>query len=218
MSDISLKNKNLIAEIFNSVSHGIGVIIGIVFLVLMIVKSVGVESTADVVSYIVYGSCFILMFLTSTIYHAIQAPNLKKIFRIFDHSAIFFFIAGSYTPIVVHVLEGKAKIAFLVGIWSIAILGFLFKIFTYGKYDRYTKLSVAIYVAMGWLSLLIIKPLIDRTSSIFLILIVAGGVLYTAGTYFYKKKLPLYNHLIWHFFVLAAAICHFVAIYQYLTV
>ncbi|RVU54449.1 PAQR family membrane homeostasis protein TrhA [Anaerosphaera multitolerans] len=218
MNSVNIKKKNLIAEIFNSISHGIGVVAGIVFLILMIVKSVGVESTGGLLSYIVYGVCFILMFLCSTLYHAIQLPTAKSILRIFDHSAIFFFIAGSYTPIVFHILNGRARIAFLVGIWGIALFGFLFKLFTYGKYDRYIKLSVVIYVAMGWLSILLIKPLIMKTSSIFLILIVAGGVIYTVGTYFYKKKLPLYNHVIWHFFVLAAAICHFIAIYQYLKI
>lgn len=214
----SVKRQDLTIEILNSVSHGIGAVLGVVFLVMMILKSIRVESAGYVAGYVVYGACFMFMFLSSCLYHAVQEPKAKTILRIFDHSAIFFFIAGTYTPIVMHILDGKFRVLFLVSIWAVAIFGFLFKLFTYGKYDKYIKLSVAIYVAMGWLSILLIKALVTKTSTIFLILIILGGVIYTAGTYFYKKKQPTYNHLIWHFFVLAAAIVHFVAIYECLIV
>ncbi len=210
------KRENLIIEIFNSASHGIGVIIGIVFLILMIFKFASIISASEFAGYIIYASCFIFMFLASTLYHGIQNEKAKGILRIFDHSAIFFFIAGSYTPIILTILEGKAKILFLSLIWTIAAIGFIFKLCTYGKYDKFKKLSVFIYVFMGWISIFMIKEILLKTSFTFLILIVSGGIIYTMGTYFYKKKLPLYNHIIWHFFVLAAAICHLVAIYNFL--
>lgn len=213
----SVKNKDdVLIEVLNSVSHGIGAIAGIVFLVLMVVKASKIGIGLNTASYAIYGSCFIFMFLSSCVYHATSFTKLKNFFRIFDHSAIFFFIAGSYTPIIINILTGRSRIIFLVVIWTLAIMGFLFKILTYGKYDKYIKASVLIYILMGWLAIFLIKPMYFNTPTEFLYYIVAGGVIYTLGTYFYKKKSNIYSHLIWHFFVLAAAICQFIGIYVYL--
>lgn len=211
-----VKNQNILFEILNSISHGLGAIVGIVFLVLMCIKGIKISDNNILISYIVYGSCFILMFLSSAIYHATVYTKLKDFFRIFDHSAIFFFIAGSYTPIIIKVLEGNNKILFLSIIWIIATLGFLFKLFTYGNYDKYIKHSILIYVLMGWIAVFLIKPMLIKTPIEFFYCILAGGLLYTIGTYFYKQNSIITNHLIWHFFVLAAAICQFVGIYVYL--
>ncbi|WP_246060407.1 PAQR family membrane homeostasis protein TrhA [Peptoniphilus catoniae] len=208
--------KNIIYEIFNSASHGLGVVLGIIFLVLMIAKYANRVTGGMLLGFIVYGICFILMFLASTLYHGIQNPKVKSILRIFDHSSIFLFIAGSYTPIVLYVLSGRMRILFLAGIWIIAVFGTIFKILTYKKYDRFIKLSVIIYIAMGWLAIFLIKPIIENTSRLFIIFIVTGGLLYTVGTYFYKKRTPLYNHLIWHVFVLAAAVCQYIGISNFL--
>lgn len=208
--------KQIVVEILNSISHGIGAIIGIVFLILMCVKGVRSLNPKITASYAIYGSCFIFMFLASCVYHATIFTKLKNFFRIFDHSAIFFFIAGSYTPVIIHVLHGRERALFLALIWSIALGGFFFKLFTYGKYDKYIKLSVFLYIMMGWIAIFLIKPMILKTTPEFLYYIVAGGIIYTIGTYFYKKKDDIIYHLIWHFFVLAAAICQFIGIYVYL--
>lgn len=203
-------------EIFNSISHGIGVIIGIVFLVLFILKGIALKDSAVLASYIVYGSAFIFMYACSTIYHAIPKSKAKSILRIFDHSAIFIFIAGSYTPVALYVLDGVQLIVFLTAVWLCALSGLLFKIITFRKYDSLIKISTLLYLLMGWLAVFFIRPLIQDTSVPFLALIVAGGLLYSFGTYFYKRTAKLYNHGIWHLFVLSASLCHLVAIYFYL--
>lgn len=203
-------------EIFNSISHGIGIIIGIIFLILFILKGISLKDSAVLVSYIVYGSAFIFMYLCSTLYHAIPRSKAKTILRIFDHSAIFIFIAGSYTPVALYVLEGMPLVVFLTVLWLFALSGLLFKIVTFNKYDSLIKLSTLLYLVMGWLAICFIRPLVLSTSLIFLLLIVAGGLLYSFGTYFYKRTAQLYNHGIWHLFVLSASVCHLIAIYFYI--
>ncbi len=213
---MSEKNKKVIYEILNSTSHGIGVILGIIFLIMMIFKFDGRISNYLFAGFIIYGLCFILMFLSSTLYHAIQVPKAKKILRVFDHSSIFLFIAGSYTPIVISILEGRTRVLFLTVIWASALLGTLFKLITYNKYDKYIKISVFLYIVMGWMAIFLIKPIIFNTGVAFMAFILIGGILYTAGTYFYKRKIPLYNHFVWHIFVLAAAVVQYIGISNFL--
>ncbi|CDZ74635.1 hemolysin III [Peptoniphilus sp. ING2-D1G] len=213
---MSEKNKKLLYEILNSTSHGIGVILGIIFLIMMIFKFGGKISNYLFAGFIIYGACFIIMFLSSTLYHAIQAPKAKKILRVFDHSSIFLFIAGSYTPIVLYILEGRMQILFLAVIWAAALFGTIFKLVTYNKYDKYVKFSVFLYIVMGWMAIFLIKPIILKTGIAFMAFILIGGILYTAGTYFYKKKIPLYNHFVWHIFVLTAAVVQYIGISGFL--
>lgn len=210
----NLDKKNILVEILNSITHGIGVILGIVFLIIMIVQSSKMHSGLSVASFAIYGSFFIFMFLASTIYHATTFTRFKNFFRIFDHSSIFFFIAGSYTPIIINILSGKERIISISLIWAIALMGFLFKIFTYGKYDKYIKVSVLLYIAMGWLAIFLIRPMILYTSFKCVLMIVLGGILYTVGTYFYKQKSLQYSHVVWHCFVLMAAVFQFIGIYE----
>lgn len=199
-------------EIFNSVTHGIGVVFGIVALTILLYIAIKKGSVLEIVAFSIYGACIILMFLSSTLYHSFTKEKVKKILRVFDHSSIFLFIAGTYTPIVLLTLEGTMRVGILVAIWSIAIAGVVFKIFTYGKYDRFKKASVLIYIAMGWFAILPVKAIINATSINFFYWILAGGLLYTLGTIFYSnKRIPL-NHGIWHLFVLAASITHFIGI------
>ncbi len=199
-------------EIFNSVTHGIGVVFGIVALTILLYIAIKKGSVSEIVAFSIYGACIILMFLSSTLYHSFTKEKVKKILRVFDHSSIFLFIAGTYTPIVLLTLEGTMRVGILVAIWSIAIAGVVFKIFTYGKYDRFKKASVLIYIAMGWFAILPVKAIINATSINFFYWILAGGLLYTLGTIFYSnKRIPL-NHGIWHLFVLAASITHFIGI------
>ncbi len=199
-------------EIFNSITHGLGVIFGIVALTILLFIAINDGNVSEIVGFSIYGVCIILMFLSSTLYHSFTIEKVKKVLRVFDHSSIFLFIAGTYTPIVLLTLEGGLKIGILVGIWSIAIAGVLFKIFTFGKYDRLKRASVIIYIAMGWFAIVPIKQIINATSLSFFYWILAGGLLYTIGTIFYSnKRIPL-NHGIWHLFVLAASITHFIGI------
>lgn len=203
-------------EIFNGISHGMGVIFGIIALTVLLVISINKGDLSSIVAFSIYGGCIILMFLSSTLYHSIQIERVKKVLRVFDHSSIFLFIAGTYTPIALLALKGNLRLMILIGIWAIAISGVVFKIATYNKFDKYKILSVLIYIGMGWLAIIPIKAIISATSINFFYWILGGGILYTAGTIFYgNKKIP-FNHGIWHIFVLAASITHFLGILKYL--
>ena len=203
-------------EILNGVTHGLGVVFGVVGLVFLLIKSILKKDIPAIVSFSIYGACIILMFMSSTLYHSITNIKAKKILRVFDHSSIFLFIAGTYTPIVILTLTGNLKWGVLSGIWILAIAGVIFKIVTYGKFDKFKLLSVFLYIGMGWVAIIPIKAIIDATSLSFFLYILAGGLLYTLGTIFYSiKKIP-YNHAIWHLFVLSASIIHFIGIFLYL--
>ncbi|WP_242491854.1 PAQR family membrane homeostasis protein TrhA [Miniphocaeibacter massiliensis] len=202
-------------EIANAITHGLGVIMGIVFLLLLVIPSAKQGNVTKVVAFSLYGAFFIFMFLSSTIYHSITNVTAKKILRVLDHSSIYLFIAGTYIPIILLVLKGKLRIALLVLICSLALIGILYKIFSYGKYDKYKGLSTILYIGMGWIAIFFIKPIIKSTSPMFFFWILLGGLLYSGGTYFYKKD-SKYAHVIWHVFVLAAAVAQFLGIYLYL--
>ena len=204
-------------EMANAISHGLGVFLGIIFLLMLIIPSVKSGNVLKVVAFSIYGGCFIFLFLMSTIYHAVQGEKIKKILRIFDHVSIYYFIAGSFTPVILLLTRGRFRLFFIILIWAIALFGTVFKITTYKNYDKLKTISVIIYIAMGWLSVFLIKPIVANTTWKFMLLLVLGGVVYTAGTYFYKSKKFKGNHIIWHFFVLAASIIHFIAFYLYIS-
>ncbi len=203
-------------EMANAISHGLGVLLGIIFLLMLIIPSVKSGNVLKVVAFSIYGGCFIFLFLMSTIYHAVQREKIKKILRIFDHVSIYYFIAGSFTPVILLLTRGKFRLFFIILIWAIALFGTVFKITTYKNYDKLKTISVIIYIAMGWLSVFLIKPIVTNTTWKFMFLLVLGGLVYTGGTYFYKSKRFKYSHVIWHFFVLAASIIHFIAFYLYI--
>lgn len=211
-----IKKYSKIEEIFNGITHGIGVVFGIAALTVLLVISIQKGDIPSIVSFSIYGGCIILMFLSSTLYHSIPMEKAKSILRVFDHSSIFLFIAGTYTPIVILTLTGALRIGVLISVWAIALAGVGFKILTYGKFDKYKAASLILYIGMGWIAIFPIKAIISATSVNFFLWILGGGVLYTLGTIFYGfKKIP-FNHGIWHLFVLAASIVHFVGIYLYL--
>lgn len=203
-------------EIHNAISHGIGVVLGIVFLLILIIPRIRSGDTLGVVAFSIYGGCFILLFSASTIYHAVPFPKVKPILRVFDHISIYYFIAGSYTPAILLLTEGWFRVFFISLIWAIALFGTVFKIVTYNKFDKTKIVSLITYISMGWLAIFLIRPILNNTSWKFLLLLVLGGLLYTVGTIFYKSNRFKYNHVIWHFFVLAAAIVHFNGFYFFL--
>lgn len=199
-------------EIFNSVTHGVGVLIAIAFMVLLIIKSQG--NTPLILANIIYGVSLMLMFLFSTLYHAITNTKAKQVLRYFDHSAIFICIAGTFTPIIVRVLQGAQRVGFLVAIWLIALVGIILKITIFRKnlQEKYKKQSLILYVVMGWMSVLLIKKVIQISGMLSFILILSGGVLYSIGVYFYAKKRK-YFHSIWHIFIILASVAQFFGIY-----
>lgn len=218
------KNKNEILdkfytkgeEIANGITHGLGVVFGIVALVVLLVFSIRKGDALSIVAFSIYGACLILMYLSSTLYHSITNLKAKKILRVFDHSSIYLFIAGTYTPIALLTLTGKLRVFMLIAVWSIAIFGVVFKLQTIGKFDKYKAISLGLYLGMGWLSVFTIKPIIEMTSLGFFLWILGGGLAYTIGTIFYKSKRIPYNHAIWHLFVLGGTVLHFVGIFKYL--
>lgn len=199
-------------EIFNSVTHGVGVLIAIAFMVLLIIKSQG--NTPLIIANIIYGVSLMLMFLFSTLYHAITNTKAKQVLRYFDHSAIFICIAGTFTPIIVRVLQGAQRVGFLVAIWLIALIGIILKITIFRKnlQEKYKKQSLILYVVMGWMSVLLMKKVIQISGMLSFILILSGGVLYSIGVYFYAKKRK-YFHSIWHIFIILASVAQFFGIY-----
>ncbi|EPG0370224.1 PAQR family membrane homeostasis protein TrhA [Photobacterium damselae] len=200
-------------EIANSVSHGLGMIFGIVGLVLLLVQAVNAKADAlSIVSLSIYGGSMILLYLASTLYHAIPFERAKRALKTFDHCAIFLLIAGTYTPFLLISLRTPLAITLMVIIWLLALMGIAAKIvFVY----RFKKLSIITYLTMGWLSLIAIYQLAMALSTGGLVLLALGGLIYSIGVVFYVNKRIPYNHAIWHLFVLGGSICHFCAIYFY---
>ena len=210
------KRYSLTEEIANSITHGIGVLFSVVTLTILLVFAIWKRSTISIVSFSIYGFCSICLYLSSTLYHSFQKKKVKMILRIFDHSSIFLFIAGTYTPVALLCLKGPWRIGILVAAWVIALLGIAFKILTYKKFDKYKFISLILYILMGWLVVIAIKPMLQTVPSGFLMWLLAGGLFYTIGTIFYAiKKIP-FNHAIWHLFVLGGSVMHFLGIFIYL--
>ncbi|CZF84960.1 PAQR family membrane homeostasis protein TrhA [Grimontia marina] len=200
-------------EIASSVSHGLGVIFGIVALVMLLVKAVGEHADAlSIASYSVYGASIILLYLASTLYHAIPFDGAKRALKTFDHCAIYLLIAGTYTPFMLISLRTPLANWVMALIWGIALVGVILKIaFVY----RFKSLSLATYLAMGWLSLVVVYQLAQVMPTAGMVLLGLGGLVYSLGVIFYVKQSIPYNHAIWHLFVLGGTVLHFLAIYWY---
>ena len=202
-------------EFANTLTHALGMVLSIVGLVLLLMKSIQQDADAlTVTSMTVYGVSMIVLFLASTLYHAIPHQKAKRALKTFDHCAIYLLIAGSYTPFLLISLRTPLAMGLMAVIWAIALFGIIMKLaFVY----RFKKLSLATYLIMGWLSLIIIYQLAMNLAIGGLTLLAAGGVIYSLGVIFYVAKRIPYNHAIWHGFVLAGCACHFFAIYLYVT-
>ncbi len=196
-------------EVLNVLSHAIGFILSIVGLIFLLNKSV---SSLDYVITIIYGMSLALMFLSSSIYHAISKSELKKVLRKVDHIAIYLLIAGSYTPFLLKSMDTwYAQVAAGV-IWLIAVLGIIFKL-TMG--NKYPKISISTYAVMGWMALFMIYPIYQSLSPIGFTLLLVGGLCYSAGIPLYLLKSRDFSHALWHIFVVAGAACHYFAIYYH---
>ncbi|MGL5388341.1 MAG: PAQR family membrane homeostasis protein TrhA [Enterobacterales bacterium] len=200
-------------EIANSISHGIGLVFGIVGLVLLLVQAVnaGAGVTA-ITSYSLYGGSMILLFLASTLYHAIPHQRAKHWLKKFDHCAIYLLIAGTYTPFLLVGLDSPLARGLMAVIWGLALFGVIFKL---AFAHRFEVLSLVTYLTMGWLSLIVIYQLAMRLEVGGVTLLAVGGVVYTLGVIFYASKRFRFGHAIWHGFVLGGSVCHFMAIYLY---
>jgi hemolysin III len=200
-------------ETANSITHGIGVLFSIVALVILIIQAKRYGDIWHLVSYSVYGSSLILLYMSSTLYHSFSNLQIKNLFARFDHVAIFLLIAGTYTPILLTSIRGVWGWTLFGIIWSIALIGAIIRsIFLH----RFRKLMVVIYLLMGWMFVLAGEQIYMKLSAASLIFLGLGGIAYSAGVIFYMwRKLP-YSHGIWHLFVLAGSVLHFFAIYYIL--
>ena len=204
-----LKNQ----ETWNALSHGIGVLFGISALVLMVYLAKEHHHPLAIVACAIYGSTLIALYLASTAYHAAQEPDIKKLFKVLDHSSIYLLIAGTYTPFTLVTLHGPWGWTLFGIIWSMAALGLAFKFFYTGQYEF---LSVVVYLVMGWLVVIAMDPLMHHLSFGGFMWLLAGGLCYTFGVIFYVLDHRMYlAHFIWHLFVLAGSVCQFVAVLRY---
>ncbi len=201
-------------EIANSISHGIGLVGAVAVTPILIVVASRHGGATGIVAASVFGATMILMYMMSTLYHALPDSRAKWVFKILDHCAIYVLIAGTYTPFTLVVLGGTWGWSMFGVIWGLAIVGIVFK--AIGKM-RHPALSTTIYIVMGWLAVIAIKPLWHQLPLSGVIWLGAGGVAYTLGVIFFAARGMRYNHLVWHLFVLAGTTCHFIAILKYAT-
>ncbi|MDO6436541.1 hemolysin III family protein [Cyclobacterium sp. 1_MG-2023] len=203
------RKQTLKEEFANTLTHLIGILFSIVAISLLVVFSVLNGTALDVVSCCIFGATMLLLYTSSTLYHAIQSTELKPLLRSIDHISIYFLISGTYTPFLLLGLGGTLGWVYFGIVWTITVFGLVFKIFFIGRFE---KLSLILYLCMGWMALLLIKPLVANLSTEIIYLIAAGGLAYTLGTIFYANKKMLYAHAIWHVFVLVGTVLHFIAI------
>ncbi len=208
------KEQSLGEEIANSITHGIGAALSLAALVLLVVFASIYGDTWRVVSFSIYGTTLFFLYLASTLYHSFTNKRVKRFFRILDHSSIYLLIAGTYTPVTLVPMRGPWGWTIFGLIWAMAIGGIIVKIFMMGKY-RF--LSVLVYVAMGWLILIAIKPILQMVPRGLIIWLFIGGLCYTFGLIFYTRDKIPYYHAIWHLFVLGGSISHFFGMLLYLT-
>ena len=208
-----MRDQSLLEEIANSVSHGIGLLAAIVGIPFLIIHSMQYGDTRFVVGTSVFAATVVILYISSTIYHAVPIGKYKRIFKVIDHSAIYLLIAGTYTPFTLGALRGTWGWTLFTIVWSIALVGVTLKFM--GK-ASHPMLSTILYLLMGWVIVIAIKPLISKVPTAGLIWLIAGGLFYTAGVIFFATDSRLkYGHFIWHLFVLAGTICHFFAVFWY---
>ena len=196
-------------EIANSIIHGLGVLLAIAGLIVMRLQS----EFGPRLDYLIYPATMILMFLASTLYHAIQQKEIKKILRIADHSAIYLLIAGTYTPFCVLSLRGAWGWAILSFEWGLAIIGIILYL---SKWKYHKKIELWVYLLMGWAIVVGLRPLMQSVSWFTIGFLIFGGILYTLGTLWYKRPQVIGAHVTWHVFVLAGAACHWGAVWSIL--
>ena len=196
-------------EIINSIIHGFGIIFGIVSIPVLIALAIKSNNTPGVIGAAIYGFCFLQLFTFSTLYHGFQHAQVKRVLEILDHISIYFLIAGTYTPFLLIYLNNTFGISLLVILWSLTALGIIFKLFFTG---RWNVLSTIIYIFMGCIMIFGGRTFFVEIPGDVMTMILIGGGLYLLGVIFYLWEKYPFNHAVWHFFVLAAAVCHYVAI------
>lgn len=199
-------------EIANSVSHGVGAALGIAGLVLLTMRAASTGSTLAIVSCAIFGASIVLLYLSSTLYHSLGHTRANRVLRSLDHGSIYVLIAGTYTPFTLIGLRGTLGWTLFGIVWTCALAGVILKSFAAG---RWGVVSTAMYLAMGWACIFTLKPMYHRLSHPVLVMLLAGGLCYSAGIAFYASR-RRYMHFLWHLWVLAGTTCHFFAIWMLL--
>ena len=199
-------------ELASSVIHGVGIVLSIAGLAMLVAFAALHGNALTVVACAVFGSSLVLLYTASTLYHSISVAAAKPALRALDHIAIYVLIAGTYTPFTLIALPGAWGWSLFVSVWVLALVGSALEL---GLLRRYHKLAVLLYVGMGWIGMIAFKPLSEHLQNGGMLLLIGGGVAYTAGVPFYLwRRLP-YHHALWHVFVLAGSVLHFLAVLLY---
>ena len=199
-------------ESLNAITHGIASLISILGIALLLFKNEVSLFNHYWFAYIIYGISMLCLFINSTVYHSFSFTRYKNILQKFDHASIYLFIAGTYTPYIMIKINSQPLIIMLIMIWILAIAGIIFEIIWT---NRFPLISTLLYLGLGWLSIFMIYPLIKHMASYGILLLVLGGIIYSIGTYFYRKKHNKWMHVLWHLFVMAAALSMYLSIYFY---
>ena len=200
-------------ELANAVTHGIGLVLSLIGMPILILAALDRGERTMVIGASVFGATLVALYAASTLYHAIPHPTLKQKLRVVDHAAIYLLIAGTYTPFTLGVLRGTWGWTLFGIVWTLAALGVLFKVL-FGS-GAMAKLSTATYVAMGWVIIIAIKPLMASMEHAGLFLLAAGGLCYSGGVIFYVDRRRAWTHPVWHLFVMGWSICHYFAVLWY---
>lgn len=206
------RTQSLGEEIANSVSHGVGLLAALAAAPILIVAAVWRGGAASIVGASVFAATVVVLYSASTLYHALPESGAKRVFQVLDHGAIFLLIAGTYTPFTLGVLRGAWGWTLFGLVWGLALIGVALKA---AGGVRYPVLSTGLYLAMGWLVLIAVKPMWDRVPMWGLFWLLAGGLAYTVGVAFFAAKRVPYGHFVWHLFVLVGTVCHFIAVLRY---
>ena len=200
-------------DLANTLSHGIGLLLALVALPFLVMDALAADGALPLIGASVFGVTMVLAYLTSTLYHAFPQADRNGLLRRLDHCAIYLLIAGTYTPVLLGVLRGNTGWIMLAVIWTLAVAGVVFKLLAGA---RFRKVSVALYVAMGWAALAVIQPLWTHMAPGGLAWMFGGGIAYTLGVVFYLLHERMrYSHLVWHLCVLGGTSCHFVMVLLY---
>ena len=200
------------AELSNVLTHGVGFLASIAALVLLVSCAGFYGGVREITASAVYGATLVALYFASTLYHSTRTVAARRITRILDHIAIYLLIAGTYTPFTLIALRGPWGWTLFGVVWGLALVGVVYEIFFCG---RFKLVSIFVYLAMGWLVIVAIKPLVSHLPPAGVVWLAAGGVAYSLGTIFYAWKTFPHHHAIWHLFVLGGSICHFVAVMRY---
>lgn len=198
-------------EMASSLTHAFGAAASIFALILMVVRG---EGALEITSCAIFGSTLVTLYLSSTIYHLVSGDRIKEFLQLMDHSCIYLLIAGTYTPLTLLVLGGAWGWSLFGVVWGLALAGIVFKAMTHGRNDHW--ISTTVYIAMGWLVVIALKPLLTAIEFNGFLMLAAGGLFYTLGVTFFVLEKMRFNHAIWHLFVIGGSACHVIAVVRYM--